>query len=290
MNLDGLELRPISGTLGAEVSGADLCQIDDELFEKIHLALLEHQVLFFRETKLSDDQHLALAQRWGNVSVFPLLKVMGSTEPSFQVIVDGPDSPPAADQWHTDVTWTPEPPKVALLRATVIPDRGGDTMWGSMTAAYDALSQPIKTLLDGLKVHHHSVDFLESVIRKIGREKADALGMEAKLNAEYPGIDHPMIRTHPETGKRTLFYAGSFMRYVVGLQSHESEALLRMVREHIEQPRFHCRWSWKPGDLAIWDERSTIHRAIGDHFPRVREVRRCVVDGDRPYFDASVAA
>jgi taurine dioxygenase len=130
-----IDLRPISGTLGAEVSGIDCRRIDDATFEQIHAALLEYQVLFFRETKLSDDQHIALAERWGNISVFPLMKVMGSTEGSFQVIQDGPDSPPAADNWHTDVTWTPQPPKVALLRATLVPERGGDTMWGSMTAA-----------------------------------------------------------------------------------------------------------------------------------------------------------
>lgn len=285
-----IALRPISGTLGAEVSNMDLRRVDDSTFEQIHTALLEHQVLFFRQTKLSDEQHIALAERWGDISVFPLLKVLGSTEGSFQVIQDGPDSPPAADQWHTDVTWTPLPPKVALLRATLVPERGGDTMWGSMTAAYDALSGPIKTLLEGLEVHHDSTDFVEGVVKKIGPEQAKALDIKSKLNAEYPGVDHPMIRTHPETGARAIFFGGGFMRHVVGLEPHESDAVLRMVREHIEQPRFHCRWSWKPGDLAIWDERSTVHRAIGDHFPREREVRRCVVDGDRPYFDATVAA
>ena len=101
----------------------------------------------------------------------------------------------------------------------------------------------------------------------------------------YPGVDHPLVRTHPETGKRAILYGGGFMRHVVGLAPHESDAVLRMVREHVEQPKFHCRWSWRVDDLAIWDERATIHRAIGDHYPRVREVRRCVVDGDRPYLD-----
>ena len=290
MSHDALTLRPISGTLGAEVTGADVRDVDDGLFEQIHAALLEHEVLFFRDTKLSDEQHLALAERWGSVSVFPLMRALGSNEPSFQVIEDGPDSPPAADQWHTDVTWTPEPPKVALLRATLVPERGGDTLWGSMTAAYDALSAPIKTLLEGLLVHHDSSEFVTSVVKKVGPEQAKELNIEEKLNALYPGVDHPMIRTHPETGKRAILFGGGFMRYVVGLESHESDAILRMVTAHIEQPRFHCRWNWSPGDLAIWDERSTVHRAIGDHFPRRREVRRCVVDGNRPYFDATVAA
>jgi taurine dioxygenase len=283
---DTLETRPISGTLGAEVTGADLRDVDEALFERIHAALLEHEVLFFRDPKIDDDQHVALANRWGPVSVFPLIKALGSDEPSFQVIRDGPDSPPAADEWHTDVTWTPEPPKLALLRATLVPDRGGDTMWGSMTAAYDALSEPVRAFLDGLTVFHDCTTFLRGVVRKMGAEQAEKLGVEVKLRAMYPGVEHPLVRTHPETGKRALLFGGGFMRHIVGLAAHESDAVMKMVREHIEQPRFHCRWSWKPGDLAIWDERSTVHRAIGDHFPREREVRRCVVDGDRPYFDA----
>lgn len=285
-----MEFRPISGTLGAEVIDADLRGLAASAFDQIHAALLEHEVLFFRESGISDDEHQALAERWGEISVFPLMKVLGSTEGTFQVIQDGPDSPPAADQWHTDVTWTREPPKVALLRATLVPERGGDTMWGSMTAAYDALSEPIRKLLDSLVVHHDNTDFVASVVKKIGEQQAHELDLVGKLNAEYPGVDHPMIRTHPETGRRAILFGGGFMRYVVGLEPHESDAVLRMVRAHIEQPRFHCRWSWKPGDLAIWDERSTVHRAIGDHFPRAREVRRCVVDGDRPYFDASMQA
>ena len=159
-----------------------------------------------------------------------------------------------------------------------------------MTASYDALSAQIKTLHEGLRVHHDSSEFVASVVKKVGPEQAKELDIEAKLNALYPGVDHPMIRTHPETGKRAILFGGGFMRHVVGLEAHESDAILRMVTAHIEQPRFHCRWNWNPGDLAIWDERSTVHRAIGDHFPRKREVRRCVVDGNRPYFDATTVA
>lgn len=280
-----VRFRPISGTLGAEVLGADLRRVDDRSFEVIHAGLLEHEVLFFRDAKIDDEQHMALARRWGEISVFPLMRALGSTEPSFQVIQDGPESPPGADEWHTDVTWIAEPPKVAVLRATLVPERGGDTLWGSMTAAYEALSVPVRALLEGLTVRHDCTNFLEAVVTKMGREQADRLGVGAKLWAMYPGVDHPMIRTHPETGRRAILFGGGFMRRVVGLEPHESDAVMRLVRDHVAQPRFHCRWSWRPGDVAIWDERSTIHRAIGDHFPREREVRRCVVDGDRPRFD-----
>lgn len=283
--MSDLELFPVSANIGAEVRGADLTDVDDALFEAIGAALLEHQVLFFRKTGIDDAQHMALAERFGPISVFPLNHVLGDDSPTFQVIEDGPDSRPTADEWHTDVTWIAEPPKVGLLRAAVVPERGGDTMWGSMTAAYDALSPPLARLMEGLTVIHDSTGFIEAVEDKMGREAADAIGVREKLTAAYPPVEHPLVRTHPETGRRSLFAAGYFMRRVKGLEAHESEALLRLVSAHIDQPRFHCRWRWEPEDLAIWDERCTVHRAVADHFPQRRQVRRCVVDGDRPYFE-----
>jgi taurine dioxygenase len=219
--MSALESIPVSARIGAEVRGADLASIDDALFEAVHAALLEYQVLFFRQTGLSDEQHLALASRFGPVSVFPLSKVMGASEPSFQVIDDGPDNPPTADNWHTDVSWIAEPPKVGLLRATVVPERGGDTMWGSMTAAYEALSPPLQRLMEGLSVVHDSTFFISAVEDKLGRAQADELGVADKLRAEFPPVEHPLIRTHPETGRQSLFSGGYFMRRVVGFEPRE---------------------------------------------------------------------
>jgi len=212
---------------------------------------------------------------------------MGVTEPTFQVIEDGPESPNEADGWHTDVTWAPDPPKVALLRSSVVPERGGDTLWASMTRAYEALSPPLRRLLDELEVFHDNSSFIEGMTAKLGVEQVRELGLADKLRASYPGVVHPAIRTHPETGRRGLFYGGGFMRRIVGLSAFESEGILALLERHVADARFHCRWSWKPGDLAIWDERVTTHRAAGDHFPQRRVVHRCVVDGDRPYFDAT---
>lgn len=275
-----MQVNPVGGALGAEISGVDLRDPSDGEIKEIWQALVENEVVFFRDVGLDDDGHLELAGRFGTPSVFPLSRAMGETKPTFQVIRDGPDSRPATDYWHTDVTWVAEPPTAAFLRATVVPDRGGDTMWGSMTAAYDALSPSVRSFFDGLEVRHDNTSFIEGVVEKMGEEAGEAIG--ARLREAYPPVVHPLVRTHPESGRRALLFGGYFMREVVGLTKSESDAVLEFLRRHIDQPRFHVRWSWGPGDLAIWDERSTVHRGVADHFPREREVRRCVIDGVRP--------
>ena len=278
-----LQIRRLTGHIGAEIRGVDLCEPDDAVIQQIHAALLEHEVVFFRETGLDDTQHLALAARFGRLSVFPLTKLMGVTEPSLQVITDGPESPPTTDYWHTDVTWTPEPPKFAFLRASVVPETGGDTLWGSMTAAYAALSPAMQAFLDGLDAMHDNESFIVGARTKLGAEEVDALGLVDQLRSAYPPVMHPVVRVHPETGKKALLMGGQFMTRIVGVTELESAALLDLLSRHIDQPQLHCRWSWRLGDLAIWDERATVHRGLADHFPQQREVRRCVVDGDRPF-------
>ncbi len=280
-----IRLRPVSGNIGAEITEVDLRSLDDATFEEIHHALLENEVLFFPGSNLDDESQMALAHRFGQPSVFPVLKLMGATGPTFQVIEDGPDSPNEANYWHTDVTWTEDPPKVALLRAGVVPESGGDTMWGSMTTAYDALSPVMQELLAGLEVVHDNESFIEAVSRKMG-DSDETRKLMDDLRDTYPPVTHPLIRTHPETGRRAILWGGRFMKSVVGMSFEESETILGFLRRHIESPHLHCRWSWTPGDLAIWDERSTVHQAVNDHFPQHRTVHRCVVDGDRPFFDS----
>lgn len=277
-----IEVHPLGGHIGAEIRGVDLASPSDAEIAKLRAAVLEYEVVFFRETGIDDAAHLALAGRFGAPSIFPLLKVMGATEPSFQVIADGPDSPPTTDYWHTDVTWTSEPPDMAFLRATRVPPRGGDTMWGSMTAAYEALSAPMRQFFDVLEILHGNESFIEGTIEKLGRERVEELDLATKLRADYPPVVHPLVRVHPETGRKAIFFGGHFMQCVQGLARSESDAVLDFVRRHIDQPRFHCRWRWQVGDLAIWDERATVHRGVADHFPERREVRRCVIDGERP--------
>jgi taurine dioxygenase len=275
-----MEIKRIGEALGAEILGVDLLDPKDFEIDAIQNALLEHEVVFFRATGLDDDSQMALAARFGSLSVFPMNEVMGQTEPTLQVITDGPDSKPGADYWHVDVTWIEKPPRAAFLRATVVPETGGDTMWGSMTSAYDALSAKMKAFLGELLVHHDNSSFIEGMKEKLGEGNVGTLA--ERLRTRYPGVDHPLIRKHPDNGRRAILWGGHFMRHIVGLEPDESRTILDFLSRHIDQPRFHVRWRWALGDLAIWDEQTTVHRGLGDHYPQQREVRRCIIDGDRP--------
>ena len=246
-------------------------------------ALHRHEVIFFRGANLTPHEHMELAARFGEIAIFPLSRLNGATEPTFQIITDGPDSPSQADHWHTDVTYTAAPPKYALLHAEVVPERGGDTLWASLNAAYNALSPTMQRLLAGLNVVHDCQSFIAGMRMKSSGTNVDALAN--KMLEAYPPVTHPLIRTHPDTGQRALFISSGFMRRIDGMHEDESRALLDLLAHHIEDPRFHCRWRWQPGDLAIWDERCTNHRSAGDYFPQTRSIRRIEIAGDRPYFD-----
>ncbi len=278
-----MEIHKVGAHIGAEIRGVDPVSMDDASFEKLRQTLLDHHVIFFRGTSLDDEAHLALAARFGPPGIFPMQQLFGDPEPRITAIVDGPSSPPVADGWHTDVTWTAEPPVYAVLRSIEIPEAGGDTLWASMAAAYEALSATMRGMLDPLKVRHDNEGFVKTVTRKLGKERAREMRFAERMFEAFPPVEHPLIRTHPETGRKAIFWGGDFMKHIVDVTEAESRALLSFLERHIESPHFHCRWRWRPGDLAIWDERATIHRALGDHFPARREVRRITVGNDRPY-------
>lgn len=178
----GFEVRHVAGALGAELTGVDLTSMDEVDIGELRALIHEHEVVFFREVWLTEEQHLTLGRALGRPSIFPISRLLGGTEPSFQRISDGPESPSEADSWHTDVTWVAEPPKYALLCAEVMPDRGGDTMWASMTAAYDALSPTMQRVVSGLRVVHDNECFVAALLRKTGRTwepKRSPSGFEA---------------------------------------------------------------------------------------------------------------
>ena len=278
-----MQLVPVSDSLGAEVRELDLRSLTPEAHAQVVEALHTYEVIFFPGANLTPEEHMRAAAALGEINLYPAAQVMGATEPTFQVIADGPDSPPRADNWHTDVTWSPTPPKYALLHAEVVPDEGGDTCWASTSAAYDALSSTMREMIDGLEIVHDNEGFLAGVQQKAPPEIAEVL--IPKLRDAYPPVKHPLVRTNPDTGRRALFLSSRLMGMIDGMQPDESEAILGFLHDHSEDPRFQCRWRWHAGDLAIWDERSTIHRGAADHFPQVRSMRRLEVAGERPYFD-----
>jgi taurine dioxygenase len=274
-----LSARRIAGAIGAEVDGVDLSRpLEERQFAELNDALLEHQVLFLHgQAGLDDEGHLTFARRFGELSVYPVVRALGGNQ-ALEVIEDDEDSPPGAAQWHTDVTWIERPPKVGILAALVIPPHGGDTLWSSTRAAFEALSPAMQEMLAPLRVRHGlQDDFWNQVRAKAGEELAE----RARAQID-PEVVHPLVRTHPETGVRSLFVAGNFMLGIEGMRQEESDVLLAYLMEHASRERFQVRWRWQPGDVAIWDERCTMHHALPDRYPQHRKMRRCTVDGDRP--------
>jgi len=281
MTSSTVRAEKIAGSLGAELHGLDLREpVCDDDFAALEQAILTHHVVFLRDQPLSDAQHLALAERFGKISLYPINAALGD-ELALETIEDSEDNPPKADHWHTDVTWIPEPPKLGILSAQEIPAYGGDTLWANLHAAYEALSPLMRERIDGLSVYHDAgASFWAGVAVALGEEKSREI--RAKVAA---GAEHPLVRTHPVTGRRALFVAGYFMQHILEMHEDESRMLLDYLMGHATQARFQCRWRWRPHDLAIWDERCTLHLALPDHYPQVRRMRRCTVDGERPYFE-----
>lgn len=185
----------------------------------------------------------------------------------------------SGDNWHTDVTWAPQPPTVALLSARVIPEYGGDTLWASLYALYDALSPTMQRICEALSVTHAPEDTFWTAARQT--LPADAV---AKLEAEYQPVERPLVCVHPVTGRKLLYISGeAFMeKGIVGLHPRESDLLLDYFRTLLNDPNHYVRWRWRPNDLAIWDERCTNHRALSDHYPQHRVMRRCTVGAYTP--------
>ena len=271
-----MDIRRLTGIIGAEIEGLLLETITDDEFTQLDDALLAHQVVFLRDQHLSEDGHRALAHRFGTPSVFPLQRHFGGTE-ILSHIEDTATNGPDADNWHTDITWIDAPPKVAILVALDIPAYGGDTIWADLYGAYERLSPTMRQIADGLRVRHTQGEaFWAAFGKRAGAEQV------AALREVFPGAEHPLVRTHPVSGRKALFVAGGFMESVVGADPAETAWLLDHFQRQIEDSKLQVRWSWRVGDVAIWDERCTNHRALGDHFPQHRLMRRCTVDGDVP--------
>lgn len=271
-----LRITPITATIGAEASGVDLRDpVDDAALSELYAALLRHQVIFLHDQALTDEEHEDFARRFGTLTVHPISRAVGSDR-AMEFIEDNEESPPKAARWHTDISWLGVPPKIGILSARVIPEAGGDTMWASLTAAFQGLSKPMQDRLEGLvAMHDAGENFFCQVERGAGREVADKLRALVDQSAE-----HPLVPKHPDTGEKVLYISPSNVDHIVGLHPEESRMLLDFLRQHIDRPEFSVRWRWRVDDLAIWDERCTIHRGLTDHYPARRVMRRCTVDAE----------
>jgi taurine dioxygenase len=252
-----LDVAPVAGALGAEVRGIDLrAPVSDDALAAIRRALIEHLVLFFPEQHLDPEQHRAYAARWGEMEIHPYIPKVGGYPEVVELRASGGY---VADVWHTDVTFSERPPVMSILNMVTSPAVGGDTMWSNQYAAYEALSAPMRELLDGLTAVHTA--------RVYGHPENRA--------------EHPAVRVHPETGRRCLYVNAQFTARFPQLSRAESDALLAYLTQHAVQPRFTVRYRWTPGTIAMWDNRCTQHFVLND-FTGERVIQRVTILGDLP--------
>lgn len=274
-----LDITPLSPALGAIVSGIDLRQpLDDSKQQALEQALLAHQVLFFRDQPLEPTQQAAFAARFGDLHIHPIYPNIPEQP---QVLVLDTAVTDVRDNaiWHTDVTFLETPALGAVLAAKQLPAYGGDTLWASSSAAFEALSKPLQRLLDGLTASH---DFTRSFPLERFGNSPEALERYHEVQRQHPPVIHPVVRTHPVTGCKGLFVNEGFTTRINELEPAESDALLRLLFAHSTRPEFSIRWRWQENDVAFWDNRITQHYAVDDYRPARRVMHRATILGDRP--------
>ncbi|WP_345827954.1 taurine dioxygenase [Pantoea sp. BRR-3P] len=265
--------------IGAQVSDVDLSRpLSDAQFEQLYHGLLRHQVLFLRNQVITPEQQRALAIRFGDLHIHPVYPHAEGVE-EIIVLDTHQDNPPDNDNWHTDVTFIETPPAIAILASKLLPASGGDTLWSSGIAAYEALSEPFKQLLSGLQAEH---DFKKSFQEYKYRKTEEEHQRWQQAVAKNPPVQHPVIRTHPVSGRKALFVNEGFTTRLLGLSEKESEAILNFLFWHTAKPEFQVRWRWQENDVAIWDNRVTQHYANADYYPARRVMHRATVMGDKP--------
>ena len=270
-------VHPLSPTIGAEVAGVSLAEeVDDDLFEQLNRALLEWKVLFFRGQTIDHEDQIAFASHWGTIEQHPFvrLNVDQPDQPEVLRLEKGEKQKGTENFWHSDVTWRRNPSLGSILRAIELPPIGGDTLWADMAAAYDCLSDDVKEYLEGMVAEH---DWVSTFGRRMDQDTID------QLREEFPAAHHPVVRTHPETGRKMLYVNGAFTTRIVDMEPDESNELLAFLFRQAAFPEYQCRLRWNVGDVAFWDNRSTQHYASSDYYPHRRVMERITIVGDVPY-------
>lgn len=267
--------KPFAPNLGAEIYGVDLSRpVPDNQFAEICDAFHTYQVLFFKEQKeIPPAQHIEFGKRFGPLHAHPAAPTMEGYPEIFEIHATKNSKVANGEFWHSDVSCDETPPLGTMLQIHIAPPCGGDTMFSDMYAAYDDLSEPIKDMINGLSALHSSEHIYKGRYSDRGQKDSDI---------DCPEAVHPIVRTHPETGRKSLFVNRTFTTKIVGLSDKESDAFLDMLFEHAEQINYQIRFRWSLNDMAFWDNRCCMHRAIWDYWPAERKGRRVTVKGDRP--------
>jgi taurine dioxygenase len=274
MAYQSIEVRKLTPVIGAEIFGVDLAQpLGNQQFQEVHDALMDNLVIFFRDQKMSIDQHKDFGRRFGPLHVHPNAPISFAEHPEILVIkADEKSKHVAGEEWHSDVSCDVEPPMGSILHLTEVPpDGGGDTLFANMYRAYETLSEPIRKLLQGLTALHDSSKAHYYRVKTTDREEM-----------KFPNAEHPIVRTHPVTGKKALYVNRGFTKYIIGIPRDESDAMLAYLYQHCENPLFQCRFRWSENAIAFWDNRCAQHRAMWDYWPHTRSGTRVTVKGERP--------
>lgn len=269
-----LTVAPLTPSIGAEISGIDLAEEqDDAVIAEIRAALLAHKVIFFRDQDITPAQHIAFARRFGTLEIHPATP-KDQPNPEVLHIAHGPDSKGKENAWHSDVTWRAEPSLGSILRAVEVPPVGGDTLFADMGAAFRGLSPAMQEFCRGLTASH---DIARVFAKRLGKRPEE-------LHDTYPPQVHPVVRTHPETGEQALYVNTGFTSHIEGLSDKESDWLLAHLYAQAAVPEFQCRFRWEANSIAFWDNRGAQHYAASDYFPAVRRMERVTIAGDRPFY------
>jgi len=275
-----IQITPVARSLGAIVSGVNLNDdLTQSCIDRLGELLIEYQVLFFRDQPVTPQAQARFAARFGSLHVHPIYPVLPEL-PEILVLDNHGGFLPDNDNWHTDVTFTKTPPLAGILAAKQIPSVGGDTLWSSCSAAFEALSAPMQRFLDGLTAEH-------SIAKSFPPERwqNDPAFKERyeRAVAKHPPVRHPVVRTHPVSRRKGLFVNEGFTTHILELSPEESRSVLAFLRAHCARPEFTIRWRWQANDVAFWDNRVTQHYAVADYLPERRIMHRATVNGDEPF-------
>jgi len=269
---------PVSPAIGAELLGIDLSQdLSDEAIDEIRQALLDHLVIFFRNQSVTPSQQIAFSQRFGELSFYPFVSGLPDYPEIVEVRKEPDETTNFGGLWHTDTSYLPIPPLGSLLYALEVPPSGGDTLFANMYMAYDALSDTMKDLLVGL----HGVNSAErgsAASTRVDRIRDNP----KKANEIVTTATHPLVRTHPETGRKALYCSDAHTMHIEGMTLEESQPILRYLYRQQQRPEFSCRFQWTPGALAFWDNRAAQHNALNDYHGHRRVMHRVTLTGDIP--------
>ena len=269
-----MKTRDLTGHIGTEVLGVDLRVVSDGEVDAIQRLAAERGVLIFRNQPLNIPEHIEFGRRLGQLHVHPAADGEPGYPEAMKVFTDEESETVAGETWHSDVSCDERPPALSILHMKDVPSRGGDTVWASTYRAYDTLSEPIRVLVDGLKAVHSSSRYY---LRRYGKPPA---------GQEYPDAVHPVVATHPVTGRRALYVNSMFTLQLVGLEPAESDALLKLLFDQVAYGvDFQVRVQWEPDMVAIWDNRCTQHHATWDYHPEARRAHRVTTKGARPSLD-----